>query len=393
MVRRHEQNALRRYAIRVKRKQELALAKKQQQDDNNNNHNVKGSYMQQQQQQQRSSKSDCRSSKATSPESLSLSTNNSNNTVLLSQESNRGGRQRKAATCSFFCCLESVCCFPLRIRRFLRHQSDKLLSRVTLEAHYLGLKRGLEKDPSHGILEFGNVKTKQQRQKCTGDPLNDIIYYPEIPLYYNSLITGEKKLFIMEPKGGVGLRWREFLIRYYGPLLLHPISKAFVFLLFGSFLTVALYGCTKLSSGLDLKDLAPKGSYLNRYDELVEKHFDHYDFPVDAFFPEFQSWWHPEVQQSLRRMEVKMRNSGSGKLVVNPLLRMLDDPELSWALKSGDQEVRVFNICNSKIQYLQLIIFATQFCSCLKKRFTTLWRWKTANTNSSSKTLCGKALV
>lgn len=81
-----------------------------------------------------------------------------------------------------------------------------------------------------------------------------------------------------------------------------------MFIIFGIFFGVSMYGLTMLESGLDLKDLAPKGSYLNEFDATQLKYFNEYDFPVDVFFPDFKDWWNPKVQQSLRDLQSVMES-------------------------------------------------------------------------------------
>ena len=77
------------------------------------------------------------------------------------------------------------------------------------------------------------------------------------------------EVYRSEPVGNVGKRWRYAFARYYATLLLHPISKVIVILVFGLNLLVIGYGFMKLNQGLEMKDLSPDDSYLKTYDTLV----------------------------------------------------------------------------------------------------------------------------
>lgn len=301
MVRRCEQDALRRYALRLRRKQLAAAAATGEQDEQGG----------------KKSSSDSQETRG----SLTPDVDD----VHPSGENNNPGKGRNFLLRLIHEISEATTAF-----------SDALLSRVALEAHYIGKERGLDPNPSNGVLEFPGDK----ENPTTGDPLVDITNHPQIPLYYRSILTGEKKKFVNEPSGAVGLKWRKFLIKYYGPLLVHPISKVIVLMMFTIILAAGMYGCSQIDSGLDLTDLAPTGSYLNKFDVVSSTFFADYDFPVDVFFPVFERWWDPEVQKRMRNLERIMKESGSGKLVTNPLIRMLDDAELKPGLQSGDRKVR-----------------------------------------------------
>lgn len=105
-------------------------------------------------------------------------------------------------------------------------------------------------------------------------------------------------------------------INYNRVALLFFSAQVLVLVTFAIFMAVSLYGCFNLETGLELKDLAPTGSYLNDFDKMQSQYFGEYDFPVDIFFPDYVEWWNPAAHEALRRLQNKMEGVYKKMLIV-----------------------------------------------------------------------------
>lgn len=67
------------------------------------------------------------------------------------------------------------------------------------------------------------------------------------------------------------------------------------------------------------------------------------DLPAGATIDEDTTvrteWWNPQVQAALREFHKKVESRPSTSRLVNPLLTMLDDPQLGPKLRMGDKQV------------------------------------------------------
>lgn len=142
---------------------------------------------------------------------------------------------------------------------------------------------------------------------------------PSTPLLENDSIREEKRInrfdlhpklihpyYRSEPKGTVGRNWRRAFITKFAVNLLNPYTKIFVFVLFAVNICIACVGFTKLSQGLEMKDLSPDDSYLKVYDQLFESYLNENDLPVEVFFHKPTPWWDPRAIKSLRMFVEKV---------------------------------------------------------------------------------------
>lgn len=90
------------------------------------------------------------------------------------------------------------------LREKVSTMSDYLLSRIAIKGHLAGINRPIEKTPSNGVFNIGVGRDIDKLEGNAEAVLEFFIDRPTIPLYYQSLRTGEKKIFIDEPKGTVG---------------------------------------------------------------------------------------------------------------------------------------------------------------------------------------------
>lgn len=188
-----------------------------------------------------------------------------------------------------------------------------------------------------------------------------------------------------EPRGSVGRRWRTFFLCYYGPFLMRKPVKIAVLVLFLAIAAISIFGFSRLELGLEISELAPVTSYMRRFDEVYAEYFNKFDQPTDIFFlptpaaptqgkhhqqqegrndvdllnpdeflgrgyatgsddkkPQQQQtpqWWKPEVQAALRLAHHRIASRPSTSRLVNPLLAMLDDPEIGPKLRQGDKQI------------------------------------------------------
>lgn len=157
-----------------------------------------------------------------------------------------------------------------------------------------------------------------------------------------------------------------------------------VLVLFLLIAAISIFGFSKLELGLEISELAPVTSYMRRFDEVYAEYFNKFDQPTDIFFlptastpgqqqqqqhqerrhdvdllnlDEFlgrgyapgssgqntqqqqtPQWWKPEVQAALRLAHYRIASRPSTSRLVNPLMAMLDDPEIGPKLRQGDKQ-------------------------------------------------------
>ncbi|KAM4606705.1 patched domain-containing protein 3-like [Polymixia lowei] len=71
-----------------------------------------------------------------------------------------------------------------------------------------------------------------------------------------------------------------FIKKYYGPFLTNRWTKMMVILLYAGYLAAGIYGCLKIQEGIELKNLAPDGSYVGNYYDDEDQYFSDYGPPV-----------------------------------------------------------------------------------------------------------------
>lgn len=98
---------------------------------------------------------------------------------------------------------------------------------------------------------------------------------------------------------------------------------------------MAVRGIRLVESGLDLIDLSPDSSYLRVYDQLYSTFFWNYDIPVYVFFPDPTPWWDPRVMRTLKVLDQTLKAKPSTRFLNDPLMRMIDDKDISPSLTTG----------------------------------------------------------
>lgn len=144
---------------------------------------------------------------------------------------------------------------------------------------------------------------------------------------------------VFDPPGNVGRRWRYFLLRYYGPFLMHPFTKALVVAGFLLLIAVSSVGFARLDSGLDLRDLAPSRSHLRAFDADIERYFGVYDAPTDiGFMDASTAWWSPQFVAALQRFDQELVKRRLALKVIDPLLLISGDVAYATWIHSGNGE-------------------------------------------------------
>ncbi|OII75892.1 patched family protein [Cryptosporidium andersoni] len=158
---------------------------------------------------------------------------------------------------------------------------------------------------------------------------------------YNQVSNIEHLLqtLLIEPPGTVGRSTRRVMLHTIGPLMATPLVKFAVLILWITFLSVSIYGFTKMESGLDLRDLAPKTSYLQGFDRDFIQYFGEYDVPTDVYFPETLEWWKREVQERIFDFVLTLEKLESTKRVIDPLQNIISNPNLAKLLRGGSKEI------------------------------------------------------
>ncbi|XP_061094913.1 patched domain-containing protein 3-like [Conger conger] len=83
----------------------------------------------------------------------------------------------------------------------------------------------------------------------------------------------------------------DFFRDFYGPFLTKLGSKAFLTLLYATYLAGSIYNCTQIKEGIDLRNLAPDTSYVVKYYSDEDLYFSTYGPSVMVILDgEFQYW-------------------------------------------------------------------------------------------------------
>lgn len=87
--------------------------------------------------------------------------------------------------------------------------------------------------------------------------------------------------------------------KFYGPFLTHGCVKACVLLLYAGYLAVSIYGCLRLTKGLEIQHLALDDSYLAGYLEDQRQHFSEYGFTAMVAVRQPLLYWDQSQQERL----------------------------------------------------------------------------------------------
>lgn len=91
----------------------------------------------------------------------------------------------------------------------------------------------------------------------------------------------------------------EVFEKFYGPFLTHRCVKACVLLLYAGYLAVSIYGCLRLTKGLEIQHLALDDSYIADYLEDQQQHFSEYGFTAMVAVRQPLRYWDRSQQERL----------------------------------------------------------------------------------------------
>ncbi|XP_015275368.1 PREDICTED: patched domain-containing protein 3-like [Gekko japonicus] len=100
-----------------------------------------------------------------------------------------------------------------------------------------------------------------------------------------------------------------FFRKYFGPFVVHPLTKVFVVLLYLGYLGSSIYGCTRVKEGIDLRNLASDRSYVIQYYDWTDEYFKEYGPRVMVIVPESIPYWNPSVRADLENCMQLIENS------------------------------------------------------------------------------------
>ncbi|XP_038057131.1 patched domain-containing protein 3-like [Patiria miniata] len=100
-----------------------------------------------------------------------------------------------------------------------------------------------------------------------------------------------------------------FFKNYYGLFITRWWMVIPTILLFLGYLGTAIYGCTQVREGLDLRNLARDNSFVAAHLEAENNFFSEYGPPVALVFTEPRDVWNPLIQDLMEEVLVKMEES------------------------------------------------------------------------------------
>ncbi|XP_071964366.1 patched domain-containing protein 3-like isoform X2 [Antedon mediterranea] len=101
----------------------------------------------------------------------------------------------------------------------------------------------------------------------------------------------------------------QFFKNHYGPFIMKPVVKFVVLISFAVYIGLAVWGCTQVREGLELKKLAADDSYAYKAFELDDEHFNEFGPPVQMVLPNKLSYWEPETQNQLEMITENLEKS------------------------------------------------------------------------------------
>ncbi|XP_071492615.1 patched domain-containing protein 3-like [Diadema antillarum] len=100
-----------------------------------------------------------------------------------------------------------------------------------------------------------------------------------------------------------------FFRDYYGPALMTPVAKIFTLVVFCVYIGGAVYGCLRVTEGLELKLLAREGSQAFKFFETRTEYFLHYGPSVSVAIREKIEYSDPNVQRMVENVVTNFESS------------------------------------------------------------------------------------
>ncbi|KAL8431550.1 hypothetical protein Efla_000596 [Eimeria flavescens] len=141
--------------------------------------------------------------------------------------------------------------------------------------------------------------------------------------------------YITEPKGNVGKMYRRLLGKYYcrqhflrwlainRRLMGNKWVRRLIFGAFAALVAAAMYGVTRMKTGIQAREITPTDSHLIPFFEDRAKYFSSLGEEVTVFFPKKEDWAKREVQQRLLDIHKSMVESGHALALYNGMVMFL----------------------------------------------------------------------
>ncbi|KAL8452181.1 hypothetical protein Emed_001488 [Eimeria media] len=129
---------------------------------------------------------------------------------------------------------------------------------------------------------------------------------------------------ITEPKGNVGKIYRRLLGKYYCRLMGNKWVRRFIFVGFTALVATAMYGVTRMKTGITAGEITPTDSHLIPFFEDRARYFSSLGEEVTVFFPKKEDWAKREVQQRLLDINKSMKESGHSLALYNGMVMFLE---------------------------------------------------------------------
>lgn len=142
--------------------------------------------------------------------------------------------------------------------------------------------------------------------------------------------------YITEPKGNVGKVYRRLLGKYYCRLMGNKWVRRLIFLVFAAMVATAIYGVTRMKTGITADEITPTDSHLIPFFEDRAKYFSSLGEEVTVFFPKREDWSNPRVQQRILDINKELAASGHSLALYNGMAMFLEEKRDS--LEGGNEK-------------------------------------------------------
>ncbi|OEH80070.1 patched transmembrane domain-containing protein [Cyclospora cayetanensis] len=131
--------------------------------------------------------------------------------------------------------------------------------------------------------------------------------------------------YTTEPKGNVGKIYRRLLGKYYCRLMGNMWVRRFIFVAFAAIVSVAIYGLTRIRTGITADEITPSDSHLIPFFEDRAKYFSSLGEEVTVFFPKREDWSRRDVRERILTINRELAASGHALALYNGMAMFLEE--------------------------------------------------------------------
>lgn len=123
-------------------------------------------------------------------------------------------------------------------------------------------------------------------------------------IFYRLLCSGGYKRDLQDPSPAPRQDHlvMSFFRDIFAPVITHPFSMILIAIVYVGYIATAIYGCVHIEEGLELQNLAEKGSMTNQFFEYHAKYYTQYGPPVSVMINDKLDYWDPEVQRNIQNL-------------------------------------------------------------------------------------------